>query len=133
MQVQCQYPLKQNFLKIQFEIQLEDAWFKVNADKLLFFIQQKSAPCKAEDLTELAGTVISKADVLFLHHINVRQLTLSQALELVLKRWVDCIKYFVEYIPKQTDYKGTPAKNKRSAKIRKCLVKHELFLFFFRF
>ena len=60
-------------------------------------------------------------------------LTLPRALELVFKRWADCIKYFVEYIPKQTDYKGTPAKNKRYAKIRKCLVKHELFLFFFRF
>ena len=52
---------------------------------------------------------------------------MPQALELVFKRWVDCIKYFVEYIPKQTDYEGTPAKNKRYAKIRKCLVEHEFF------
>ena len=52
---------------------------------------------------------------------------MSQALELVLKRWVDCIKYFVEYIPKQTDYEGTPAKNKRYAKIRKCSVENDFF------
>ena len=41
----------------------------------------------------------------------------------------NCIKYFVEYIPKQTDYEGTQAKSKRYAKIRKCLVEHESVFF----
>ena len=62
-------------------------------------------------------------------HINARWLTLSQAFELVIKRWVDCKKYFPEYISKQTEYKGTLTKNKRYAKIRKWLLEDELRVF----
>ena len=37
----------------------------------------------------LADNVISKTDVLFLRHIKARWLNFTQALELVLKRWME--------------------------------------------
>ena len=82
-------------------------------------------PCKAEDFIALAESLSSKTDGLFMRHVNTRWLTLTPALELVLKRWDDCKKYFLDYVPNKKEYNATLPKNKRYQRIKKCLNEEE--------
>ena len=76
-------------------------------------VRFKKSPCKVEDFIALAESLSFKTDALFMRHVNTRWLTLTPAPELVLKRWDDCKKYFLDYVPNKKEYKATIPKNKR--------------------
>ena len=50
-------------------------------------------------------------------HVETRWLTLVPALEKVLERWDASKEYFLEYLPKQKDFKKGAAKNDRYKRI----------------
>ena len=82
----------------------------------------KNAPCKIENFVNQAEFITKVNGVLFVRHINSRWLTLSPALEPMLKRWKDSKKYFLEHIPMYKEYKNKLTSNKRYQRIRNALL-----------
>ena len=82
----------------------------------------ENAPCKIEDFVNIAESITKVDESLSVRHINSRWVTLSPALEQILKQWKDSKKYFLEHIPKQKEYKNKLTSNKRYQKIRKCFT-----------
>ena len=62
---------------------------------------------------------------LFLWHVSTRWLTLSPALERIINRWDDAKKYFLDYLPRQQEYKRHLPKNKRYQRIVSSLKENE--------
>ena len=85
---------------------------KVDLMFLVALLIYWKAPCKAEDFRGLSESIQSLDEALFIRHINSRWLTLSGALDVVLKRWTDAKKYFLEHVPKQKKYKKTVSESK---------------------
>ena len=94
------------------------------AEQLAFDLHSwfKKSPCKIEDFKDMAESPMFEGEALFYRFVNSRWLTLSPALELVVKRWRDCKKYFLEYILKQKEYKKTLTQNQRNIRIKNRLT-----------
>ena len=97
------------------------------AEQLAFDLHSwfKKSPCKIEDFKDMAESLMFEGEALFYHFVNLRWLTLPPALELVVKRWSDCKKYFLGYIPKQKEYKKTLTQNQHYICIKNCLTVNE--------
>ena len=85
----------------------------------------KHSPCKSEDFIKMADSITRENEALFIRHLNTRWLTLSPCLEVILKRWEDCSKYFLQYLPTQKEYKRYLPSNKRYLRIKQCLKDQE--------
>ncbi|XP_047132571.1 uncharacterized protein LOC124811258 isoform X3 [Hydra vulgaris] len=98
-----------------------------DAEQLAFDLHNwfKNAPCKIEDFKKLSDCIFIEDETLFLRFVNTRWLTLSSSLIKVLLRWEDTKKYFLEYIPKQKEYKKTLTNNKRYIRIQRSLRETE--------
>ena len=59
-------------------------------------------PYKIEDFKELSDDVNIEDQSLFLRHVNTRR---PCVLERILARWDDAKRYFLEFVPKQKEYK----------------------------
>ena len=84
----------------------------------------KQSPCKIEDFAKLAERKTWKM-YLFLRHVSTRWLTLSPALERIINGWDDAKKYFLDYLPRQQEYKRHLPKNKRYQHIVSSLKENE--------
>ena len=80
------------------------------------------APCKIDDFRDLADSLSQKNEAIFVKHVNTRWLTLSKSLTVILLRWEDCVKYFIEFLPTQKETRSFLAKNPRFDRIRRCLT-----------
>ena len=85
----------------------------------------KQSPCKIEDFAKLAESTNLEDVSLFLLHVSTRWLTLSPALERIINRWDDAKKYFLDYLPRQQEYKRHLPKNKRYQHIVSSLKENE--------
>ena len=69
----------------------------------------------------MVGSLITESsEALFLHQVSSRWLTLPPYFEVVLKRWEDCRKYFLEFSPLLEEYKYHLPKDQRYHRIKKC-------------
>ena len=85
----------------------------------------KNAPCKEEDFQKLSENTNIVDESLILRHVSTRWLTLAPTLERILVRWADAIRYFIQYLPQQKEYKKTLPNNRRYSRIVKALKDNE--------
>ena len=85
----------------------------------------KQSPCKIEDFAKPAESTNLEDVSLFLRYVSTRWLTLSPALERIINRWDDAKKYFLDYLPRQQEYKRHLPKNKRYQRIVSSLKENE--------
>ena len=76
----------------------------------------KIAPCKREDIRDLASK-IGESSPIFKRHVESRWLTLVPAVEMVEKHWVATKMYFLEFLPKQEEFKTHTSNNERYNRI----------------
>ena len=76
----------------------------------------KIAPCKREDIRDVAEEM-GESSPLFKRHVESRWLTLIPALEKVEEHWAATKSCFIDFLPKQEEFKTYTFKNERYNRI----------------